>query len=272
MKVNPLGQATEYVSQYDASLLFAIPRAAAREAERIPPEGIAGCDVWNAYEFSWLNPSGKPVVKRMRIVYSAQSPNIVESKSLKLYLGGFIMTRFSSDEEVVSVIRRDLEEILGSPLMALELFDHTQPPDYSVNPVAELIDQLDVSCSVYELDAGLLRSAPSPIHERLLMSHLLKSNCPITNQPDWATVVLRYRGERGLDAESLLRYIVSFRNHGGYHESCCERIFMDLLNELVPELLVVKCFFTRRGGIDINPCRFHGIAPDAAYSMRFWRQ
>jgi 7-cyano-7-deazaguanine reductase len=272
MKHNPLGKDTEYKARYDASLLFPIPRSGSREAEGIRFGEIAGYDVWNAYEFSWLNESGKPIVKRLRIVYPAQSLNIVESKSLKLYLGGFIMTRFSSDDEVAAVIRRDLEEILGSPLMALELFDHTQPPDYSVSPVAELIDQLDVSCSVYEFDAGLLRSAPSPIHERLLMSHLLKSNCPITNQPDWATMEIRYRGGRELDAASLLRYVVSFRNHGGYHESCCERIFMDLLNELAPELLVVKCFFTRRGGIDINPCRFHGVAPDAAYSMRFWRQ
>ena len=272
MKVNPLGQATEYVSQYDASLLFAIPRAAAREAERIPPEGIAGYDVWNAYEFSWLNPSGKPVVKRMRIVYSAQSPNIVESKSLKLYLGGFVMTRFSSEEDLIALICRDLEAVLGYPLVAIDLFDHSVPPVFCDVSDNQLIDEFDVSCDAYEVDSGLLASAPSPLHERVLMSHLLKTNCPITNQPDWATVVLRYRGERGLVAESLLRYIVSFRNHGGYHESCCERIFTDIHRELNPEQLMVKCFFTRRGGIDINPCRFHGLLPDTAYSMRFWRQ
>lgn len=273
MNNNPLGQATDYKTSYDASLLFPIPRAVAREQIGIDASRFCGHDIWNCHELGWLNAKGKPLVRRLRLVYSADSRCIVESKSLKLYLGSFLMTRFAQEAEVLATIERDLAAVLGASQLVVTLLDW--PELIRQDPIdrASLIDDLDVACERYDLDTSLLASASSaePVEERLV-SNLLKTNCPITNQPDWATVTIRYRGRRVLDRAALLKYLVSYREHGDYHEVCCENIFSDLLAELEPEALAVKCFFTRRGGIDINPCRFYGMAPESDYDERYWRQ
>ena len=273
MNDNPLGKTTEYKTSYDASLLFPIPRAVARDQIGIDATRFLGYDIWNSHELGWLNAKGKPMVRRLRLVYSADSRCIVESKSLKLYLGSFLMSRFTDVAAVQALIERDLAAILGAGQLTVTLLDWPEPIRLTPIDRAGLIDDLDVACDRYDLDASLLVAEDSvAITEQRLVSNLLKTNCPITNQPDWGTVSIRYRGRKVLDRASLLKYLVSYREHGDYHEVCCENIFSDLLAVLEPEVLVVKCFFTRRGGIDINPCRFYGMAPDSDYDERYWRQ
>lgn len=273
MNDNPLGKATEYKASYDASLLFPIPRAVARDQIGIEASLFCGHDIWNCHELGWLNARGKPLVRRLRLVYSADSRCIVESKSLKLYLGSFLMSRFADEAEVQATIERDLAAILDARQLLVALVDWPEPIRQDPIDPSGLIDDLDVACDRYDLDASLLVAEDSAeLVEQRLVSNLLKTNCPITNQPDWATVSIRYRGKKTLDKAALLKYLVSYREHGDYHEVCCENIFSDLLTALEPEMLAVKCFFTRRGGIDINPCRFYGMAPDSDFDERYWRQ
>jgi 7-cyano-7-deazaguanine reductase len=284
MAHNPLGQKTEYKPHYDPGLLFSIERSLAREACGIDAGGFTGWDVWNGHELGWLDPKGKPLVRRVRIVYPADSRRIVESKSLKLYLGSFIMSRFDSAEQVSQTIQRDLAAILGVAAphaVRVDLLDWREPiAPVRIDPAC-LIDDLDIACEAYDVDATLLRaeavshSTPGQSDgavSRRHVSNLLKTNCPITGQPDWATVEIAYRGRRVLDPASLLRYLVSYREHGDYHEVCCEQIFRDLAAVLQPETLAVLCFFTRRGGIDINPLRYRGLVPEPDWSARYWRQ
>ena len=273
MNDNPLGKSTQYKLSYDASLLFPILRAVARDQIGIDATRFGGHDIWNCHELGWLNDKGKPLVRRLRLVYSADSRSIVESKSLKLYLGSFLMSRFADESAVQATIERDLAAILGAGQLTVTLLDWPEPIRLSSIDRSCLIDDLDIACDRYDLDASLLVAEDSvAIAEQRLVSNLLKTNCPITDQPDWATVGIRYRGRKVLDKASLLKYLVSYREHGDYHEVCCENIFSDLLAVLDPESLVVKCFFTRRGGIDINPCRFYGVAPDSDCDERYWRQ
>lgn len=258
MKDNPLGKDTEYNFHYDAGRLFPIARKDNREALGIDASRFSGYDIWNAYELSWLNPKGKPEVRIAKIIYSAESEFIVESKSLKLYLNGYIMTKFESAEGVRLQIEKDLASVLNKPYIRVELFDH-RTRAFDVLPLQEgLLDDLDIAVETYEPMDSLLRSGGpmDGVIERT--SHLLKSNCPITGQPDWASVYIKYKADFQIEDASLLKYILSYRNHSGYHESCCEQIFTDLYTLLNPQILTVKCFFTRRGGIDINPIRSFG--------------
>ena len=183
------------------------------------------------------------------------------------------MCRFEDETAAQATIERDLADILGANRLAVTLLDWSESIRQSPVDGACLIDDLDVACDRYDPDASLLQAEDSvEVTEQQLVSNLLKTNCPVTDQPDWATVCIRYRGRKVLDKASLLKYLVSYREHGDYQEVCCENIFGDLLSVLEPELLTVKCFFTRRGGIDINPCRFYGMAPDSDYDERYWRQ
>ncbi len=270
---NPLGQETKYIDKYDKSLLYAIPRSVQRKVNGADMLPFNGFDLWTSFELSWLTPSGKPEVRIIRISYSAESFSIIESKSLKLYLGSFIMTVFESENDVQKVIKADLTTILKAPWLEVEILPPGNILEYSKIEEGKLLDNLDVNTSVYEIDPSLLKKTGSKGEIVTLWSNLLKSNCPITGQPDWATVKIRYKSNSAsVDEKSLLKYIISFRNHQGYHEACCEIIFRDLFKLLEPEILTVECCFTRRGGIDINPVRSYGEDADRDFSSHYWRQ
>jgi 7-cyano-7-deazaguanine reductase len=257
-----LGKTSAYVDQYDASLLFPIPRAGKRLEVGIsgaPP--FFGADLWTAFELSWLNPRGKPQVALAHFTVPCETPNIIESKSLKLYLNSFNNTRFPDAAEVQSRLRADLSEAawrgapqassVGVKLLLPDLFDREQ--------VAELdglsLDRLDVECTRYTPAPELLSAAfdEQPVSE-VLTSNLLKSNCLVTGQPDWGSVRISYSGPQ-INQEGLLQYLVSFRNHNEFHEQCVERIFMDVWTRCKPVKLTVYARYTRRGGLDINPFR-----------------
>ncbi|MET0229742.1 MAG: NADPH-dependent 7-cyano-7-deazaguanine reductase QueF [Rhodanobacteraceae bacterium] len=252
---SPLGRTSAYPDRYDASLLFAIPRAPQRAAIGI--DGVLpfhGVDVWNAYELSWLDARGKPEVAIGEIRVPATTPNLVESKSLKLYLGGYVQERFATADDVRARIERDLSNVAGGPVsVAL-----ATPGSFAGLAICELdgesIDGLPIASEHYgPPDAALLRAGGDDVEETLV-SNLLKSNCPVTGQPDWASVQIRYAGAR-IEREGLLRYIVSFRNHSDFHEHCVERMHVDLMRECAPRRLSVYARYTRRGGLDINPWR-----------------
>jgi len=257
-----LGKASRYADQYDASLLFPIPRAPKREEVGVTGRPVFfGADLWTAFELSWLNTKGKPQVAIAHITIPAESTHIVESKSFKLYLNSFNNTRFASHEEVKARIRADISAAIwqGGPMQASAGVKIVLPEQFDAEPVHELdglnLDRLDVECSRYEPAPDLLNvnTAEAPVTETLV-SHLLKSNCLVTVQPDWGSVQIRYSGHP-IDQAGLLQYIVSFRNHNEFHEQCVERLFMDLWTRCQPTQLTVYARYTRRGGLDINPWR-----------------
>lgn len=257
-----LGKASAYTDQYDPTLLFPIPRAGKRAEigiADVPP--FFGADLWTAFEVSWLNLRGKPQVALVHFTIPCESPNIVESKSFKLYLNSFNNTRFGDASEVQSRLRADISEAVwrGAPhpatvgvkLIAPELFD--QEPVHELDGLS--LDRLDVECTRYQPAPDLLKAQfdEAPVTE-VLTSNLLKSNCLVTGQPDWGSVQIAYSGPQ-IDQEGLLQYIVSFRNHNEFHEQCVERIFMDIWTRCQPIKLTVYARYTRRGGLDINPWR-----------------
>lgn len=268
---SPLGKGTTYTEQYDPTLLFPIARSLAREAIGI---GAAlpffGTDIWNAYELSWLNARGKPHIAIATFFVPAESPNIVESKSFKLYLGSFAQTRIESIDALRDTIKRDVSAACGANV-SVRL---TAPAEFSKLQFEEFeglsLDRLDLDADVYEPDPSLLRAAvdEAPVEETLY-SNLLKSNCPVTGQPDWGSVQIHYVGPQ-IDHAGLLRYIISYRSHTGFHEQCVERIFVDILRECRPVKLAVYARYTRRGGLDINPFRtnYNLPMPDNARTAR----
>jgi len=257
-----LGKPTAYADQYDAGLLFPIARAVQRGelglGGKLP---FLGADLWTAFELSWLNARGKPEVALAHITVPCESTHIIESKSLKLYLGSFNHTRFADAAAVLARLRADLTEAawrgdvvqssVGVKLVAADQFDR--------EPIHELdglsLDRMDLDCDRYTPAPELLTSATdeAPVSE-VLTSNLLRSNCPVTGQPDWGSVQISYFGPQ-IDQAGLLRYIVSFRNHNGFHEDCVERMFMDITQRCKPHKLSVFARYTRRGGLDINPFR-----------------
>ena len=263
-----LGKPVRYADQYDASLLFPIARAAKREELGISgPPPFFGADLWTAFELSWLNKRGKPQVAIAHVTVPCETPNIIESKSLKLYLGSYNGTVFASADEVRERLRADLSEAVwrGAPapstigvrLLLPELFD--QEPVHELDGLS--LDRLDIECTHYTPAPELLRAAEGeqPVEE-VLVSNLLKSNCLVTGQPDWGSVQIRYTGAQ-IDQGGLLRYLVSFRNHNEFHEQCVERIFMDIRRQCRPTKLSVYARYTRRGGLDINPFRTNFNTP-----------
>lgn len=265
----PLGQKSEYPERYAPEVLYPIPRALGRAAIQVAEQWpYYGEDLWNAYELSWLLPSGKPVVALLELRVPAGSPCIVESKSLKLYLGSFNHTVFASVAEVESTIARDVGAVVGAPVQ-VQVKDLTAEAFNVVPLPGESLDQLEVTDFVYSVQADLLRCESDAIVSETLHSHLLRSCCPVTGQPDWASVMVRYRGPK-LDRAALLRYIVSYRNNQEFHEQCVERIFTDILQHCRPQALTVYARYTRRGGIDINPWR--STEASAAPHWRLVRQ
>ncbi len=257
-----LGKNSAYVDQYDASLLFPIPRAVKREELGIRSAPIfLGADLWTAFELSWLNLKGKPQVAIAHITVPAESTHIIESKSFKLYLNSFNATRFVDAQAVRDCMREDLDTALwhGGQIMARCGVKIILPEEFDKEPVHELdglnLDRMDIECTHYQPAPELLRAQKdeAPVTETLV-SHLLKSNCLVTGQPDWGSVQISYSGDQ-IDQAGLLQYIVSFRNHNEFHEQCVERIFMDIWTRCKPLKLSVYARYTRRGGLDINPWR-----------------
>jgi 7-cyano-7-deazaguanine reductase len=257
-----LGKASSYADQYDASLLFPIPRAENRLELGIagaPP--FLGADLWTAFELSWLNARGKPQVALAHFTVPCETPNIVESKSFKLYLNSFNNTRFAEAAEVQARLRADISEAAwrGAPQTSQVGVKLLLPDMFDREPVHELdglnLDRLDVECTRYTPAPELLIAAfgEQPVRE-VLTSNLLKSNCPVTGQPDWGSVQISYSGPQ-IEQAGLLQYLVSFRKHNEFHEQCVERIFMDLWTRCKPAKLSVYARYTRRGGLDINPFR-----------------
>ena len=267
---SPLGQATPYVQHYDASQLFPIARAANREALKSDVRPASGVDIWTAYELSWLNSRGKPLVGAATFLLPATSPNIIESKSFKLYLNSFNQTSFVSVEDVTQTLVRDLSAACGAPV-AVEMYTPDRFHEMKMDDLAgTCLDSLDIDISAYEPDATLLQMAPDKqTVTETLVSHLLKSNCPVTSQPDWASLQISYVGPR-IDHAQLLRYIVSYRQHAGFHEHCVEQIFDDIMLHCAPQSLTVYARYTRRGGLDINPWRSTeaGRAPTSIRTAR----
>ena len=272
----PLGKEVSYPQGYDASLLFPMPRVDARRtlglaslpslAKAAGDLPFQGFDLWNAYELSWLNAKGLPKVALLRLKVPCTSPYIIESKSFKLYLNSFNQTRFETVHHVFDHLRRDLAQASGAEL-ELELVG---PDQFSNENIVEFagvdLDKLDVEIDCYQPDAAILKlkraaldnghqltGEGSSVSEKVF-SRLLKSNCPVTDQPDWACIEIEYTGS-AIDHTSLLKYIVSYRMHNGFHEHCVEKIFVDILKQCAPSSLSVYARYTRRGGLDINPWR-----------------
>lgn len=250
----PLGKQTGYSDRYDPSLLVAVPRVQTRgfmqDQTQLPFHGI---DEWNAFELSWLDSRGKPENRCARLLYSAHSPAIVESKSLKLYLNSLNQSLFDSAATVQATIQADVANTVGATVQCelLALDD----PSLQIRHWNELcIDYPDLDITGYTPDPALLGCDPDTVIEETLVSHLLRSLCPVTGQPDWASVRIHYQGP-AINHTALLRYICSFRQHQGFHEQCIERLFCELWQHCHPITLSVEGRFTRRGGLDINPFR-----------------
>jgi 7-cyano-7-deazaguanine reductase len=251
-----LGKDSTYDHSYNPDRLYLIARAGKREEIGIDPKALPfkGFDCWNHYEVSWLNAKGKPVVATAEVVYDCSSPYLVESKSLKLYFNSLNNTQFNSVQEVQALVKNDLQTRLGvdvwvniSPLTGARQI----PLDASFS--GECLDELEVTCTVYLVEPNYLSVIDTCVEE-VLYSDLLKSNCLVTNQPDWGSVQIAYKGKQ-INRDGLLKYLVSYRNHNEFHEQCIERIFIDILRMCKPESLTVYGRYTRRGGLDINPYR-----------------
>jgi 7-cyano-7-deazaguanine reductase len=272
-EASPLGKPTTYQAEYAPSLLFPIARQQKREEIGISGTlPFFGVDLWNAYELSWLNARGKPQVAIATFTVPADSPNIIESKSFKLYLNSFNQTRLASPEALADLLRTDLSDGFGAPVQV----KLTMPDAFSSLHMGELegllLDRLDIEVDEYTPNPARLKANHDEATvEESLVSHLLKSNCLVTGQPDWASVQIRYAGAQ-IDQEGLLQYLIGFRNHNEFHEQCVERIFMDILRQCRPQKLAVYARYTRRGGLDINPWRSNFTTGQRPPNLRNARQ
>lgn len=250
-----LGKEVNYDTHYNPGALFPIDRKSKRDEIGIPDQlPFFGMDIWNHYEVSWLDLKGKPIVAVAKISYSCSSPCIIESKSMKLYFNSLNNTKFKDAVEVQAVIKKDIEEQVGAPVSINILsLDSIKDEKLIIRLKGICLDELEISCSSYMTDSSYLQTKEQVVSESVY-SNLLKSNCLVTNQPDWGTVQIIYKGKQ-IDHAGLLRYIVSFRNHTEFHEQCIERIFIDIMRCCQPEELTVYARYTRRGGLDINPFR-----------------
>lgn len=257
VKASPLGVHSDNISEYDAGLLCSIPRVQKWEAYGLVAGNLpfTGMDIWNAYELSWLNARGKPIVAAGVFTIPCDSECLIESKSVKLYLNSFNQTRYDSVADVQAIMAKDLSQATGALVRVKIILLNTLEQRGLMAVQGVCIDDLDAAINTYELDSSLIK--PAGDDERIvetLYSHLLKSNCPVTGQPDWGTLIVDYRGPR-IDRESLLKYICSMRQYQGFHEQCVERVFLDIMAQCRPETLTVSARYVRRGGLDINPWR-----------------
>ena len=265
-----LGKAVDYQQQYDASLLFPISRQTKRDEIHVPEKlPFAGVDIWNAYELSWLNDRGKPQVAIAEMIIPCTSPNIIESKSMKLYFNSHNQQHYASASKVRDIIARDLS-LAAQAEVQVRLYPVDDAYFCTQSfPSAILLDDLDVTIDQYTINPSFLCHDGDVMVEEALCSHLLKSNCLVTNQPDWASIYIRYKGQK-IDHTALLKYLISFRCHNEFHEQCVERIFMDVMQQLQPQQLSVYARYTRRGGLDINP--FRSNVDEKVGNIRLHRQ
>ena len=270
---SPLGKPAAYQTQYQPSLLFPIARQGKRD--EIGVSGTLpffGVDIWNAYEVSWLNARGKPQVAIATFTVPADSPNIVESKSFKLYLNSFNQTKLADTDALLQLLRKDLSAGFGAPVHVTLTTADAFAEQKIQEPQGLLLDRLDIEVDEYQPNPSLLKADPNQVViEETLVSHLLKSNCLVTGQPDWGSVQIHYVGP-AIDQESLLRYLISFRDHNEFHEQCVERIFMDIMRNCAPQKLSVYARYTRRGGLDINPWRSNFSTAQPPLNWRQARQ
>lgn len=251
-----LGKDSPYPDQYAPQLLQAIPRAQSRDAIYSSGIPFRGCDVWTAYELSWLNDKGLPQVRIAEFLFDSASPNIIESKSFKYYLNSLNQTRFSSQEVLLATLKNDLSQVSGT-VVDIKMFNLDN--DYVVSSIpGQCVDTLDVAIDTYEPETQLLEmeagDTVNTVTTEQLYTNLLKTNCPVTGQPDWATIWIEYSGKK-IKPQSFLKYVVSLRQHQDFHETSVEQIFYDVLTYCQPTQLSVYARYTRRGGLDINPFR-----------------
>ena len=254
----PLGKNSENPNQYSPDLLFPISRDENRAKLGIQSQSLPffGVDIWNAYELSWLNAKGKPQLAIATFMVPANSPNIIESKSWKLYLNSLNNHRFHSNDELIDTLKKDLSKAAGATVTVQLYSPESQSASGMKELSGKLLDRLDLEINPSQKPTSdLLSSDPSlGLVEETLVTHLLRSNCPVTGQPDWASVQINYVGPT-INEEGLLRYLIAFREHQEFHEHCVEKIFVDIKNKCRPSKLSVYARYTRRGGIDINPFR-----------------
>ena len=266
-KILPLGQETDYPKQYSPDVLFPISRDESRVGFEHPP--FDGVDIWNAWELTWLGPGNRPSVATAEIRVPAMSPNLIESKSLKLYLNSFAMTRFDDERAVADAMTQDLSATAGSNVeVVLQPVAETESSSPARLP-GRCLDHLSIQCDRWEVDSSLLFADTNQVVQEALHTHLLRSLCPVTGQPDIGSLAVQYQGPK-INEESLLNYIVSFREHSDFHEACIERMFMAILARCSPDKLTVYARYQRRGGIDINPFRSNFDLSPA--NLRLWRQ
>ncbi len=259
LEQTPLGQKSAYVQTYTPTLLFPIPRG--------QKPFMFGYDLWHGYELSWLNSQGKPMVCVAEFIFPCTSPFLIESKSFKLYLNSFNQTVVLSIDALTEILQKDLSLASGAKVsVKLKTLENGSLELQKISGIC--LDEQNITCDTYEVNPDFL-SCEENLITQTLYSHLLKSDCPVTDQPDWGALVIKYTGKQ-INPEGLLRYIVSFRNHQDFHEACVERIFNDIKQRMQPEQLTVAAHYTRRGGLDINPVRSSHEIP--MESIRLWRQ
>ena len=270
MSKNPLGRDTDYPQEYSPDLLFPVPRSEARQTIGIGSElPFTGHDLWNAWELTWLDERGKPIVATAEFRLDARSENLIESKSFKLYLNSLAMTRYPDAETVANILFDDLSRAAGGDV-EIDLYAAGTWNDMQVDTLpGTCIDDLDVECTATDVDKSLLIVDESTVANEQVYSHLLRSNCPVTNQPDSGSVYIEYSGKQ-IDHEGLLAYLVSYRQHEGFHEACVENIFVDIMERCAPDELTVLARYNRRGGLDINPIR--STEDVDVPNLRLWRQ
>jgi len=250
---SPLGKAQQYPDQYDPSLLYAVPRAVGRTPLGLESNlPFVGVDIWNIYELSWLGPSGRPVMAMAELRVPVNSPCLIESKSMKLYCNSLNMTTFADAAEVQAVLAKDLSVSAGVSV-GVQIRDFRGLTTVLAEPLGLCIDDFPLSKLHAEPCSSVLQCL-GETRQEILYSCLFRSRCPVTGQPDWATIIVEYSG-RALDPGSLLEYLVSYRRHQSFHEACVEQIYIDIQQHCRPDRLQVTARFTRRGGIDINPVR-----------------
>lgn len=270
MSRNPLGRETDYPQQYAPEVLHGIDRKTGRRelfGEDDPP--FHGEDIWNAWELAWLDTSGRPRVATAEIRVPADSDRLVESKSLKLYLGSLAMSRYASAQDLAALITADLSDVTGATVH-VSLGNEPDSERLQIRPLpGDCIDDANGEFEYEQVDASLLQIGADNAHDEELHSHLMRSNCPVTGQPDIGSILIRYRGPP-IERSSLLQYLVSFRLHNDFHEACVERIFSDIRDRCLTERLTVYARYNRRGGLDINP--FRSDFESRADNLRLWRQ
>lgn len=266
----PLGKHSEYPDTYSPELLYGIARDDSRSALGIGDDlPFLGVDIWNAWELTWLSLNGQPQIASCEIRVPAASPRIVESKSLKLYFNSFSMSPYASRSDIAATIENDLGACTESDVHVV-LGDGNPQSDIRLQALpGQCIDDDEIACDTWDVEADFLQADGRDRVEESLHSHLLRSLCPVTRQPDIGSLLISYRGPR-IERDGLLRYIVSYRKHSDFHEACVERMFLDLKERCGCDDLTVYARYQRRGGIDINPYR--STSNNAAENLRLWRQ